>query len=122
KTDRNGQTFYWEYDSKGRCVHTWDDGGIMEGWIEYYPEKGYNLVTNSLGHTTTYYYTPDYVVTQVKDPLGHSRFFEYTEHFELYREIDEEANVTGYMYDERGNRTGIEQPDGSVHTFNYDAE
>ncbi|GAA0539935.1 DUF6531 domain-containing protein [Chitinophaga japonensis] len=125
KTDRNGQTFYWEYEGSGekaRCIHTWGDGGLLEGWIEYHPEKGYNLVTNSLGHTTTYYYTPDYVVTQVKDPLGHSRFFEYTEHFELYREIDEEANVTGYTYDGRGNRTGIVQPDGSSYTFRYDAE
>jgi RHS repeat-associated protein len=122
KTDRNGQSFYWEYDNKGRCTHTWGDGGIMEGQIAYYPEKGYNLVTNSLGQTTTYYYTPDFVVNRIKDPLGHSRFFEYTDHFEIYREIDEEANVTGYTYDERGNRTGIVKPDGSTYSFCYDSE
>lgn len=122
KTDRNGQRFFWEYDSKGRCIHTWGDGGILEGWIEYHQKDGYNLVTNSQGQTTTYYYTPDFVVTQVKDPLGNSRFTEYTEHFEVYREIDEEANVTGFAYDERGNRIRIEQPDGSAFTFNYDAE
>jgi len=125
KTDRNGQSFYWEYEragAKARCVHTWGDGGLLEGWLEYYPEKGYNIITNSLGHSTTYYYTPDYVVTQIKDPLGNSQFFEYTEDFEIYREIDEEANVTGYTYDERGNRTGMIQPDGSTYTFSYDAE
>ncbi|GAA0530522.1 RHS repeat-associated core domain-containing protein [Chitinophaga japonensis] len=120
KTDRNGQAFYWEYDPQGRCVHTWGDNGILEGWIAYHPDKGYNLVTNSQGHTTTYYYTPDHLVTQVKDPLGNTRFTEYTENFEVYREIDEEANVTGYAYDERGNRTGIVQPDGSTCTFQYD--
>jgi len=122
KTDRNGQSFYWEYDSKGRCIHTWGDGGILEGWIAYHPGEGYNLVTNSLGQTTTYYYTPDHVVTQIKDPLGNSRFTEYTDDFEVYREIDEEANVTGYSYDERGNRTRIEQADGSTYTFSYNAE
>ena len=122
KTDRNGQTFYWEYDNKGRCIHTWGDGGILEGWIEYQPKEGYNVVTNSQGHTTTYYYTPDFVITQIKDPLGNSIFTEYTDHFEVYREIDEEANVTGYTYDERGNRTRIEMPDGSARTFAYDAE
>jgi RHS repeat-associated protein len=122
KTDRNGQTFYWEYDNKGRCIHTWGDGGILEGWIEYHTKEGYNLVTNSQGHTTTYYYTPGHVVTQIKDPLGHSQFFEYTDHFEVYREIDEEANVTGYTYDERGNQTAIIRPDGSAYRFNYDAE
>jgi len=125
KTDRNGQSFYWEYEragAKARCVHTWGDGGLLEGWLEYFPEKGYNIITNALGHSTTYYYTPDFVVTQIKDPLGNSQFFEYTEDFEIYREIDEEANVTGYTYDERGNRTGMIQPDGSTYTFNYDAE
>ena len=122
KTDRNGQGFYWEYDHKGRCIHTWGDDGILEGWLEYYPEKGYNLITNSLGKSTAYYYTPDFVVTQIKDPLGNSRFLEYTEDFEIYREIDEEANVTGYSYDERGNITRVTQPDGSAYTFNYDEE
>jgi RHS repeat-associated protein len=122
KTDRNGQAFYWEYDNNGRCTHTWGDGGILEGWIEYHPKEGYNLVTNSQAQTTTYYYTPDHLVTQVKDPLGNSSFTEYTDDFEVYREIDEEANVTGYSYDQRGNRTRIEQPDGSAHIFGYDAE
>lgn len=121
KTDRNGQTFYWEYDGKMRCTHTWGEGGILEGWIEYHPKEGYNLVTNSQGQTTTYYYTPAYVVTQVKDPLGYSQFFEYTDDFEIYREIDEEANVTGYTYDERGNRSSVMAPDGSTSVFNYDA-
>ncbi|SHM00804.1 DUF6531 domain-containing protein [Flavobacterium pectinovorum] len=31
KTDRNGQTFYWEYDSQNRCIHTWGEGGWQEG-------------------------------------------------------------------------------------------
>ncbi|WP_298738669.1 RHS repeat-associated core domain-containing protein [uncultured Chitinophaga sp.] len=122
KTDRNGQTFYWEYDKKGRCVHTWGDGGILEGWIDYHEKEGYNEVTNAQGQTTTFYYTPDFLVTQIKDPLGNSRFYEYTEHFEVYREVDENANASGYAYDERGNRTRIEQADGSVFTFSYDAE
>lgn len=122
KTDRNGQSFYWEYDNKGRCTHTWGDGGLLEGRIAYYPKDGYNLVTNSLGQTTTYYYTPDFVVTRIKDPLGYSCFLEYTEDFEIYREIDEAANVNGYTYDERGNCTSLVQPDGSSTSFCYDKE
>ncbi|KAA2243503.1 hypothetical protein F0L74_13500 [Chitinophaga agrisoli] len=122
KTDRNSQSFYWEYDNKSRCIHTWGDGGILEGWISYHPEEGYNEVTNTQGQTTTYYYTPDYLVTQIKDPLGNSRFTEYTDDAEVYRDIDEEANVTGYSYDERGNRTNIVQPDGSTISFQYDLE
>ncbi|MCZ2626718.1 hypothetical protein O1432_21800, partial [Bacteroides fragilis] len=53
KTDRNGGTYRWEYDSKGRCVHTYGTDGMMEGRIEYHPSEGYNLVTDSTGGTTT---------------------------------------------------------------------
>ncbi|WP_343745617.1 RHS repeat-associated core domain-containing protein [Chitinophaga sp.] len=122
KTDRNGNSFFWEYDGKGRCIHTRGDNGVMEGHITYHPEAGYNHVTNAEGQTTTYYYTPEYLVTQIKDPLGYSRFTEYTEDGEIYREIDEEAGLTGYTYDDRGNRTGIVHPDGTADTFNYDDE
>ncbi|NSL88408.1 hypothetical protein ECE50_016330 [Chitinophaga sp. Mgbs1] len=122
KTDRNGHSFHWEYDRRGRCIHTRGDGGILEGWIEYHPEDGYNLVTNAAGNTTTYYYTPDFVVTRIKDPLGNSQLFEYTDDLEIYREIDEEANVTGYTYDDHGNCTSITQPDGTTATFLYDKE
>ncbi|WP_143305675.1 RHS repeat-associated core domain-containing protein [Chitinophaga vietnamensis] len=122
KKDRNGQSFYWEYDSHQRCIHTWGDGGLLEGRISYHPREGYNLVTDSLGATTTYYYTPDFVVHQIKDPMGHSTFFEYTAHMEIYRVIDPEGNVNGYTYDEDGNTTAIVQPDGTEYTFAYDAQ
>jgi RHS repeat-associated protein len=122
KTDRNGQTFYWEYDGKetgARCVHTWGDGGWQEGWIEYFPEEGYNLVTDANGNVTTYYYTPDQLVTQIKDPMGNSTFTEYTEFNEIYREFDALGNMTGYTYDDNGNRTSITYPDGSQSIFAY---
>ncbi|MCD4696998.1 MAG: hypothetical protein K8S16_12245, partial [Bacteroidales bacterium] len=125
KTDRNGQAFYWEYDGKepgARCVHTWGDGGLQEGWIQYFPEKGYNIVTNSLGAKTTYYYTPDNIVTEIKDALGNSSFTDYTPFSEIYREIDEEGNMTGYTYDERGNRTGMVLPDGTQYMNFYDEQ
>jgi len=90
KTDRNGQNFYWEYDTQKKCIHTWGDGGWQEGWIEYNTEEGYNLVTDANGAVTTYYYEPSQLVTQVKDPMGNSIFYDYTEFMELYREIDQE--------------------------------
>ncbi len=123
KTDRNGQSFYWEYDNKdvgARCIHTWGDGGLQEGRMEYFPQKGYNCIIDSQGAQSYYYYTPDQLVTQIKDPLGNSKFFHYTEFMELYREIDEEGNCTGYSYDNHGNQTAITYPDGSEQIFMYD--
>jgi len=103
-----------------RCIHTWGDGGLLEGKIEYFPEKGFNIVTNSIGAKTTYYYTPDYIVTEIKDALGNSSFTDYTTYSEVYREIDEEGNMTGYTYDDRGNRTSVVLPDGAQYMYFYD--
>lgn len=121
KTDRNGQAFYWEYDGKttgAKCIRTWGDGGILSGSIEYH--KGYNIVTNSLEQESIYYFNNLNLCTQVTDPKGDHIFHEYTPYMEPYRDIDEEGNITGYSYDERGNLTGLHQPDGSVIGFVYD--
>ncbi len=120
KTDRNGDTYYWEYDGKGRCVHTYGKDGMMEGRIEYHPDKGYNLVTDSTGGTTTYRYTPEQLVTAEIDPLGNETRHSYTDFMEPYRDIDPEGGVTGYSYDSEGNLTGITYPDGSGEMYVYD--
>jgi RHS repeat-associated protein len=122
KTDRNGQTFYWEYDAQNRCIHTWGDGGWQEGWIEYHNEEGYNLVTDANGAVTTYYYEPSQLITQVKDPMGNSVFYDYTEFMELYREIDQEGRIMGFSYDDMGNKTGTTYPDGTEEMMLYDDE
>jgi RHS repeat-associated protein len=117
KTDRNGQSFYWEYDDKKRCIHTWGDGGLLEGFIQY--GKGCNEVTNSLGETTTYYYDENNLCIQQTDHYGNHRYTAYTDDFELYREIDEAGNITGYKYNERGLLQEKTLPDGSNTLFNY---
>ncbi|WP_299888211.1 DUF6531 domain-containing protein [uncultured Lacinutrix sp.] len=123
KTDRNGQAFYWEYNGKttgAKCIKTWGDGGILSGTIQY--EKNHNIVTNSLGEETIYYFDSNNLCTQVTNPIGSHTFHEFTDFMEPYRDIDEEGNVTGYSYDSRGNLTGLHQPDGSIVTFIYDEE
>ncbi len=123
KSDRNGQTFYWEYDGSrtgARVIHTWGDGGILEGWIQY--GKGKNTTINSLKEQTIYYYNADKLCTQITDPLGNSIFHEYTPFSEPYRDIDAEGNMTGYTYDPKGNLKTVTQPDGSITTFIYDEE
>ena len=117
KTDRNGQCFSWEYDNRRRCVHTWGDGGVLEGFIEYH--KGYNVVTNSLGETTTYYYDENNLCVQETDHYGNHQYTEYTEDFEIYREIDEEGNALGYVYDEKGRLKEKILPDGNSMQFHY---
>lgn len=117
KTDRNGQSFYWQYDGH-RCVCTWGDGGLLEGEISYH--DGYNVLRSPGGRVDTYHYNEDLLCTQITDTFVNSRFLEYTDFEELYRSIDEEGNLTGYKYDERGNCTGIVHADGAEEIFVYD--
>ena len=120
KTDRNGDTYFWEYDREGRCVHTYGKDGMMEGRIEYHPEEGHNLVTDSAGGTTTYRYTPEQLIISETDPLGNETRHSYTEFMEPYRTTDPEGGVTGYSYDNDGNLTGITYPDGTGEIFIYE--
>lgn len=123
KTDRNNQTFYWEYEGHNtgaKCIHSWGDTGLLEGWIKY---KGrVTEVTNSIGETTKYYYNDALLCVKVEDPLGDSVEYVYTDDMELYREVDEEANITGYTYDNRGNLKSKHLPDNSQLTFLYNED
>jgi RHS repeat-associated protein len=117
KTDRSGQNFYWEYDSKRRCIHTWGDGGVLEGFIQYGKES--NLVTNSLGETTTYYFDENNLCIQETDHYGNSKNTAYTDNFDIFRETDEAGNITGYSYDELSRLQEKTLPDGSALQFHY---
>lgn len=120
KTDRNGQSFYWVYDELGRCTHTWGDGGLLEGWLEYHPEKGYNKITDAAGAATIYYYNEQQLVQRIVNPLGGSRILQYTEYMELYRDINEDGDIIGYTYNDRGYMTGTHFPDGTEKQLQYD--
>jgi RHS repeat-associated protein len=117
KTDRTGQRFYWEYDRQKRCVHSWGDDGVLEGFIQY--GKGYNTVTNSLGENTTFFYDDNNLCIQVTDHYGNNKYTEYTEDFEVYREIDEIGNIVGYAYDEKNLLKEKTLPDGSLIQYRY---
>lgn len=123
KTDRNGETFYWDYDGPftgAKCIHTRGDNGLLEGWITY--TKKYTTVTNSLQETTTYFYNDARLCTKIVDPLGGAVEFEYTDDMELYRSIDQEGNITGYVYDNRGNIISKHYADNAAEMFLYNED
>ncbi|MDJ1469675.1 RHS repeat-associated core domain-containing protein [Cytophagaceae bacterium DM2B3-1] len=123
KTDRNGVSFHWAYEHslpEARCIHTWGDKGVLEGWVSYQP--GYNLVTDSEGNQTRYDYQPDYKCTQITSPMGGKTLYEYDAWGELYRVIDPDGHRTGYHYDEQGRMEAVTQPDNSVWRYNYDEQ
>ena len=125
KTDRNGQSFYWEYDdvtTGARCVHTWGDGGLLEGFMEYHPEERYNKITDSLGNKTYYYYTSDFLCHRIKDPLNNDIYIKHNEYEEIVSQTDELGNTTRYAYDNRGNIIGVSHPDNTKEEFEYNED
>ena len=80
ETDRNGLSFYFEYDGvdhNAKCVHTWGDGGIYDHKLTY--AGGITFVENSLGHTKTYHHN-EALVTKEIDAKGNATLYEYNEH------------------------------------------
>lgn len=120
KTDRNGHTFFWDYDRHGRCTHTYGADGRFEGWLQF--NKGHTVVTNGEQEQSTYWYDENNLCIQKTDAYDNSRYYRYTENFELYREIDEEGHVTGYTYDDNAMLQEKILPDGSSIQYHYNEQ
>ncbi|MFG3259159.1 putative T7SS-secreted protein [Streptomyces sp. NPDC048172] len=120
-TDRNGTTYAYVYDHRGRVLRGIGPDGILSGRMHYDPAARTNRYTDSLGRTTTYVYNEAYKVTAETDPLGHTT---YTEWDETNRHpvsvTDPLGRTTRYTYDEDGNCTSVTGPDGAVTEAVYD--
>jgi RHS repeat-associated protein len=82
ETLKNGLRFYFEYAGRGpeaRCVHTWGDEGIYDHTLVYDPAAKRTMVTNSLGHATTYQGNGNGLVVETWDARGGVTLTEYTE-------------------------------------------
>ena len=122
ETDRNGLSFYFEYDgfnSDARCIHTWGDGGIYDHKITYL--EGLTIVENSLGHRTSYFHKGGLVYKTI-NALGGESFSEYNSFNDLIAETDEEGNTVSYTYDERSNQTGILTADGGQTSIQFNGD
>jgi len=121
KTDRNGQSFYWEYDGNktgAKCIKTWGDKGILSGTLSYH--DGYTITTNSLGNQTRYDIDENNLITKITDAYGYETTTKYNQYFEVIAETDEEGNTTNFSYDGIGNLTAITQPDSTQIVYEYD--
>lgn len=121
ETDRNGLSFYFQYDAKnenGRCVRTWGDGGIYDHKITYDDERRVTTVVNSLGYKTHYEHDGALVIRTV-NALGLVTSNEYNEWNELEKETDPLGFATTNRYDGRGNLVERTTPDGARIELEY---
>jgi YD repeat-containing protein len=124
ETDRNGLSFYFQYDGLGEdawCTRTWGDGGIYDHRILYDKKNKKTFVTNSLGHTTQYQMNLAGLVVKVVDPLGAETKYEYDARtLQRTKEVDAAGGVTERGYDARGNLCRLVAPDGAAVNVAYD--
>ncbi|MEJ2158309.1 MAG: RHS repeat-associated core domain-containing protein, partial [Desulfobacteraceae bacterium] len=120
-TDTNQVSFHYEYDSSGRCVHAWGDGGLYDCRLDHRPYERCVVVTDSLGHHTTYTYDNDRLPTVVRDFTGAATAYAYDEVGRVVGVTDPLERTTRYLYDEAGNVVEILRPDDNRIRIVYDA-
>jgi RHS repeat-associated protein len=119
-TDRNGLTFHYSYDSKGRCVHTRGDGGLYEYRFTYHEGARKTSATDARGNTWLLRYDENNLLLGKTDPLGHETRYEYNPSLLVSAVIDPLGKRTEYDYDPSGNVTAIRRPEGTRVEIAYD--
>jgi YD repeat-containing protein len=120
-TDRNGLSFYYEYDTQAadgwRITHAWGDGGLYDYRFEYLDALNERRITDSLGHVSIVKLDERGLPISEIDPLGGMTIFEYDEVGRTVGVTDQGGHRTSYEYDERGNLLKLKRPDGkSIQT------
>ncbi|WP_228446024.1 RHS repeat-associated core domain-containing protein [Chryseobacterium gleum] len=121
RTNRNGMSYQWEYDKKGRVIHTKGTDGYMEGKLHYNDEEGYTEVIypKQNNKTEEYHYDENFLVYKKVDGEGGETWYDYTAHNELKMMGTPEGRVHGYTYDEMGNIKIFHTPDGEEYHYQY---
>lgn len=122
-TNQSGLNFYWKYDGTGedaRCIHTWGDGGVLEYHTSY--EVGKTTATNSLGHSTEYYFDEQHLIYKIIDGNGGVTMQQYNSYQELEVIVDPVGNTTKNSYDEFGRIEKEVNGNGEATLFSYDEE
>ena len=123
ETDRNGLSFYFEYDgddASAWCIRTWGDDGIHDNTVVYDKVNRVTSVTNSRGAVTVYEYNEDGLVTRRVDAYGAELRTEYGHACLVTKIIDENGYATRYTYNEDGHTTAITFADETQIQMSYD--
>jgi RHS repeat-associated protein len=119
--DRNGLSFYYEYDRddhEAKCVHAWGDGGLYDYHFDFQPNV--TTYTDSLGNQKSLYYDANNLPIIEVDGIGVVAKYEYDEMGRTTAVIDGNGNRTEYEYDDLGNLSKLTRADGSALAIEYD--
>ncbi|WP_413115116.1 putative T7SS-secreted protein [Streptomyces sp. CY1] len=123
-TDRNGTSFGYVYDHRGRVLRTIGSDDMMTGRFHYDEASRTTVYTDSLGHRITYVFDEAYRAVSRTDALGHTTHTEWdpgTRRLPL-SVTDPLGHTTRYAYDGSGNLIRVDRPDGTSATATYDGD
>ncbi|MFJ2198766.1 putative T7SS-secreted protein [Streptomyces violaceusniger] len=123
-TDRNGTSFGYVYDHRGRVLRTIGSDDMMTGRFHYDEASRTTVYTDSLGHRITYVFDEAYRAIARTDALGHTTHTEWdpgTRRLPL-SVTDPLGHTTRYAYDGSGNLIRVDRPDGTAATAAYDGD
>jgi RHS repeat-associated protein len=141
--NRNQQSCYFQYDSKRRCVRTWQDTHTMLREILFDDIRQVNIVYNSLGFGTLYRFNASGLITEEVDPLGNvsqtlfnenldplltldasgvpiEHLFEFDDRKNPLTETDAGGGITRYDHNQLNQLTRLEDAEGAVWEWEYD--
>jgi len=107
RTDRNGYSFFFQYDRDGRCVRSAAEDGLLEVNLEHFPDERRTRVTKGDGGVWEYHYNQFKTLTKIIGPDGVTEsFVTRPEDGRIAFEIDGAKNKIDYEYDAEGRLVG----------------
>ena len=103
-TNRNGYSFSWTYDARGRCMHTAGDDGLYACTFEY--EPGQTTVTKGDGGRWTYGFDRWGTIEASVDPYGGAWRYELDDDGRIVAQIDPSSSRIEWIYDADGGLVG----------------
>jgi RHS repeat-associated protein len=92
---------FFSYDGQGHLIDIHHDGGAQPITFAYGP-AGTVTATDAASGTTKYFFDPQGQPAKVQDPLGHTVYLSYDDHFNLVQATDSAGQNYTYGYDAKG--------------------
>jgi RHS repeat-associated protein len=115
RTDRRGFTFYFEYDSQGRCIRSAGEDGTHEVKLRYLTAERVTVVTHADGGEWTYFFDDSRRITQIIDPLGGVKQFIRDPDGQVTEVMDADGDVWRRLRSRSGAVIGELDPCGRLH-------
>ena len=111
---------YFTYDSEGRLIDEYQDGGANSEQFTYLTPGGL-ATTDGDGNSTTTYFDLYGATAETIDAHGNDTQYKYDANLNLVEVIAPGGLVSSYTYDANGNETSETDPLGNTTTFTYDS-